>query len=175
MTAVAIRLDRLDQLVQDAAPSPFGPPRLTQAAAAFLAARAMAEKRAPVLDISVAQGAEPTADVALVSAALRGEAEAAAAALAAQEREARRTLVVGLAVLVASLTVAALPLFGSERRVLTLIQESLVILGWVGLWRPADTYLYDLPASRRHRDLWHRLAGATVTVRKDQPAGGAAV
>jgi hypothetical protein len=44
------------------------------------------------------------------------------------------------------------------------LQESLVIVGWVVIWRPAEIFLYDwLPIVRR-RKLFNRLASATVTV-----------
>ena len=45
------------------------------------------------------------------------------------------------------------------------VQESLVIIGWVVIWRPAEIFLYDwLPLLRRKR-LFQRLAEATVTVK----------
>lgn len=49
-------------------------------------------------------------------------------------------------------------------------RESLVIIGWVVIWRPAEMFLYDwLPLSRRRR-LYRRLAEAQVTV-KPAPRG----
>lgn len=43
-------------------------------------------------------------------------------------------------------------------------QESLIIIGWVVIWRPAEMFLYDwLPLVRRKR-LFQRLADARVTV-----------
>ena len=45
------------------------------------------------------------------------------------------------------------------------VQESLVIIGWVVIWRPAEMFLYDwLPLVRRKR-LFQRLADARVTVK----------
>jgi hypothetical protein len=51
------------------------------------------------------------------------------------------------------------------------LQESLVIIGWVVIWRPAEIFLYDwLPIARRKR-LYQRLAEARVAIRA-RPAGG---
>jgi len=45
------------------------------------------------------------------------------------------------------------------------LQESLVIIGWVVIWRPAEIFLYDwLPIARRKR-LYQRLAEAQVAIR----------
>lgn len=45
-----------------------------------------------------------------------------------------------------------------------IFQESLIIIGWVVIWRPAEMFLYDwLPLVRRRR-LFRRLADARVTV-----------
>jgi hypothetical protein len=47
----------------------------------------------------------------------------------------------------------------------SIASESLVIFGWVAMWRPAETFLYDwLPITRRRR-LFRRLAEAEVEVR----------
>lgn len=48
-----------------------------------------------------------------------------------------------------------------------ILQESFVILGWVSVWKPIETVLYDLlpPARRRRRRLLRRLAAADVILR----------
>lgn len=45
------------------------------------------------------------------------------------------------------------------------IQESLVILGWVANWRPIETFLYDWWPIARRRNLLRRLAAAPVEIR----------
>lgn len=53
------------------------------------------------------------------------------------------------------------------------LQESLVIIGWVVIWRPAEIFLYDwLPIARRKR-LYQRLAEAQVAVRARPPGSNA--
>lgn len=52
-----------------------------------------------------------------------------------------------------------------------IFRESLIIVGWVVIWRPAEMFLYDwLPLVRRKR-LFRRLADARVTVQTAPCAG----
>jgi len=52
----------------------------------------------------------------------------------------------------------------SSRPFLRLMQESLIILGWVSMWRPIEIFLYEwLPLVRR-RNLFTRLGNAEIKV-----------
>lgn len=44
------------------------------------------------------------------------------------------------------------------------IEESLIIVGWVANWKPIETFLYDRWPLQRRRDLYLRLAAATVVL-----------
>jgi hypothetical protein len=92
-------------------------------------------------------------------------------------RDGRIALFIGLCILAACLflswQMAEGLLSGSFGKVL---QEGLVIVGWVAIWRPAEIFLYDwLPIERRRR-LMGRLARAEVIVQEDsgRPASGSA-
>lgn len=78
----------------------------------------------------------------------------------------RRSLAIGLAVLAACLV--ASQLFAAiipEPMTARVVEESLIIVGWVANWRPIEIYLYDwLPIRRRIR-LYRRIAAAPVEVR----------
>ena len=50
-----------------------------------------------------------------------------------------------------------------------LFQESLIIIGWVVIWRPAEMFLYDWVPILRRRKLYRRLATATVEIRRSAP------
>lgn len=78
----------------------------------------------------------------------------------------RRALVVGLSVLSFCLLAGHLiTTYLLAGHLGLLIQEGLLILGWVANWRPAEIFLYDwLPLARR-RDLYRRLAAARVEIR----------
>jgi hypothetical protein len=95
----------------------------------------------------------------------RYRADAATYDLRELFRVGRASLVVGLTVLIASVfaaqqasTVIETPSFAR------LVEESLLILGWVANWRPLEIFLYDwLPIVRR-RKLYRRLAEAKVSL-----------
>ena len=59
-----------------------------------------------------------------------------------------------------------------ENPVQRLVEESLLILGWVANWRPLEIFLYDWWPLARRRDLYRRLAAAAVELR---PYAGASL
>ena len=75
----------------------------------------------------------------------------------------RRSLAIGVAILVACLLAANLASgFLADAPSRRIVQESFLILGWVANWRPLEIFLYDwLPIVRR-RDLYRRLSAATI-------------
>ena len=78
----------------------------------------------------------------------------------------RIALLVGLSVL--SLCLAASQLiadWASTSYFHRLVGESLIIVGWVANWRPIEIFLYDWWPLWRRRNLYRRLAAATVTIR----------
>jgi hypothetical protein len=46
------------------------------------------------------------------------------------------------------------------------LNEGLLIVGWVAMWRPLEIYLYDWWPHRRRRRLFERLARIDIEVRK---------
>ena len=51
-----------------------------------------------------------------------------------------------------------------------IVQESLVIMGWVANWRPLEIFLYDWWPIVRRRNLYRRLAAAKVELKPLAPA-----
>ncbi|MDO8876339.1 MAG: hypothetical protein Q8M24_06590 [Pseudolabrys sp.] len=89
-------------------------------------------------------------------------------------RVGRYSLAIGVAILIACLMAAhfvAGLLFEPPFR--GLVEESLLILGWVANWRPLEIFLYDWWPLTRRRDLYRRLSAATVEPRP-YPMPGAA-
>lgn len=81
-------------------------------------------------------------------------------------RVGRRSLAIGVGVLAISIALsqivrAALPKWALGQ----LLAEGIIIFGWVGNWRPAEIFLYDIWAVRRRLDLYRRLAGARVELK----------
>lgn len=80
----------------------------------------------------------------------------------------RRSLSVGIPILVTCLLLAHISagyFFAGPFE--KLVEESFLILGWVANWRPLEIFLYDWWPLARRRDLYRRLAAATVEVRPD--------
>lgn len=102
----------------------------------------------------------------------RYRADAATFDLRELFRLGRASLLVGLTVLIGSVfaaqrasTIIESPSFAR------LVEESLIILGWVANWRPLEIFLYDwLPIVRR-RKLYRRLAEAKVNLASDRAEG----
>ena len=83
--------------------------------------------------------------------------------------DARRSLAIGLAILAGCLTIALWITSAFPERPLTRVtRESLVILGWVALWKPVEMLLHDRRTILRRVRLLRRLAQAPVRV---VPAG----
>jgi hypothetical protein len=88
----------------------------------------------------------------------------------------RRSLGIGVIVLIACFGVAHLASGLVERPLSRMIEESFLILGWVANWRPLEIFLYDWWPVARRRDLYHRLSRAAVETRPfpaDQTSPGA--
>jgi hypothetical protein len=78
-------------------------------------------------------------------------------------RVGRRSLAIGVAILIACLAAAHLVAgYVNEAPFKRLVEESFLILGWVANWRPLEIFLYDWWPLARRRDLYRRLAAATV-------------
>jgi hypothetical protein len=76
--------------------------------------------------------------------------------------EGRTSLVIGLAFLTATLTLARL--LPADAAWAGYIREGLLISGWVGMWRPIEIHLYRWWPIRRESLLRRRLARAPVEV-----------
>ena len=81
-------------------------------------------------------------------------------------RVGRMSLVIGVSVLIVCVVAAQF-----ADRVITLmplgriVQESLVILGWVANWRPLELFLYEWWPLVRRRNLYQRLSVAKIEIR----------
>jgi hypothetical protein len=82
-------------------------------------------------------------------------------------REGNIALVIGLAVLAACLFSSQLVRRLGTGPLESLIEQSLIILGWVGNWRPLEIYLYAWWPLTRRRNLYRRLAAAEVRLIAD--------
>lgn len=76
-----------------------------------------------------------------------------------------RSLAVGLSVLTAAIVASQTIHAAAPSPVNRVFEESLIIFGWVANWKPIETFLYDWWPIVRRRNLFKRLAEATVEVK----------
>lgn len=169
---IDIRIARIEQLFQTFDPSPFRERDLDPDASAFIVDWAREQHRRQPIEIHLnVKDSGPQCDAPEdVSTAIRGyfrhRAELIEGELREMFRFGRIYLAIGLMILVAALVSADFLAnrFG-ESPTLSLIAESLVILGWVANWRPLEIFLYEWRPLRRDARLFQRLAAARVRIK----------
>ena len=169
---IEIRIKSIEQLFNSLDPAPFRERELDREAERHIVsyAREVAADQ-PLRLVIYLPPATP-------EPALEKELEAAIGhhfALQAREQETelselrrlgRKGLAVGLLVMLfATLAGVALTNAFPDSRFIETIEHSLIIFGWVALWRPIEILLYDRWPLIRARKLFQRLATAPVVVR----------
>ncbi len=77
----------------------------------------------------------------------------------------RMSLIVGLMFLATCFAISNLLAAGDDAGpVRSVLRESLIIVGWVALWRPLEIFLYDWWPIHRHIRLYRRLSAAKVAL-----------
>jgi hypothetical protein len=159
------------QLFNSMDPSPFQERDLDPKAEAYIVEWArQAPARLP-LGLVVHLGREPATEAtgAMLREAVddhfRRRAQATWARLRQLFREGRIALVIGIAFLLVAIFVGEwiAGRIASERNAVV-VQESLIILGWVALWRPMGIFLYDWWPIRAEARLLDRLGELDVRV-----------
>jgi hypothetical protein len=80
-------------------------------------------------------------------------------------RRGRISLAIGLAFLASSIAIGdALASYFQESRWAQILQESLLIGGWVAMWRPLEVFLYDWWPIREEARLFDRLSAMPVRI-----------
>lgn len=173
---IELKLRRVAQLFHTLDPSPFRDSDLAREAEEYIVG--WAEDFPASVPIEIVVHVPPDemarAGEADVPAAIAGYFDLQAQGVTRELKELFRTgrfaLVVGLAVLSACMVIAWYIAAGlKEGPLSTIIQESLVIIGWVAIWKPVDVFLFEWPPVARRRALFRRLAAARVTVVGDRP------
>jgi len=177
--AIELRVDRIAQLFHSLDPYPFRERDLDKDAEDYIVGWARELDREQPITIVVHM---PDAEAQSKAAAELPEAFANFFAYRADSadrelkelfRVGRRSLAMGMAILAACLLSAhfvAKRFFDDPIR--RLVEESLIILGWVANWRPIEIFIYDWLPILRRRNLYRRLAVAAVEIRP-YPAGQA--
>ncbi len=168
---IEIVVERVAQLFNSLDPAPFKERDLDQDAEDFIVgwARELPHRAALrlVVQLPATEAATPAAARLPAAVAHYFDDRAAASDRALKElfRSGWRYLLIGLAVLAASLAASQLVAAAAPASTLAhVVSESLLILGWVANWKPLETFLYDWIPIRRRRDLYRRLAAAPLVV-----------
>jgi hypothetical protein len=170
--AIEIRIEEIGQIFHSLDPFPFRERDLDKDAEEFIVgwARELPTDKPLRIVVHLPEKQASTPEAHELEAALTQYFGYRARSIELDLRElfrlGRRAMAIGLAVLSFSVitgqTVAATFPLSSIGSV---IQESLLIFGWVANWRPIEIFLYDWWPIVRRRNLYRRLSAAHVELR----------
>lgn len=169
MADIEIRIRSLEQLVDSLDPAPFYDKSLDPDAERYLLESAEDLAGAPALRVVVhapdALRAHEADIVAAIHGHFRREHALAERRYRLRMRLGRRTLLLGMIVLVAALVLRELLLPRAGPAALAaVLSEGLLILGWVALWRPMETVIYERRDLRQKHAALARLAQVPVAL-----------
>lgn len=174
---IEIHLTDLKQLFNPIDPSPPREKDLDSRAEEFIVAWARAAKRDARLALQVdvdsatlAGAPEIVGDA--VHEFFRQRSRSASRRLSQLFRVGRTSLLIGIVFLAGAVALAGLVDRAlGEGPVGSLLRESLVIGGWVAMWRPLEIFLYDWWPIQAERRLYDRLSVMPVMVRFKNASG----
>jgi hypothetical protein len=168
---IEVHVGELQQLFNSMDPTPFHERDLDPKAEEFIAGWASElHPKAPLgLVVHVDRPDTSSMDVAPVRAAVREFFKQRAAVTRRRLRQllrvGRTSLLIGVAVVAVSIGLGDLiSRLVSDNRLGGVLRESLLIGGWVAMWRPLEVFLYDWWPIRAEARLFDRLAGMHVRI-----------
>ena len=170
--AIELRVEKTAQLFHSLDPYPFRERDLDKDAEDYIVDWASElDRRQPIAIVVHVPETEPEMNAAreLPEAFARYfayRAESLQRELTELFRIGRRSLLIGMTILAACLLSAHF-LVGRffDDPFKRLVEESLLLLGWVANWRPIEIFIYDWWPIVRKRNLYRRLAAAKVEVK----------
>ena len=174
---ITLRLASIAQLYHTLDPAPFREGDLATEAEAYILdwARELPAKQPLAIEILLPAAALGDPAAAQLGSSIRsffaGRARSEQTAIRELFRSGRTALLIGLCILAACLVLAIrLGSAMGDGATARVLEESLVIIGWVAIWRPAEIFLYEWLPHARRRGLFRRLAEARVEIRADAEA-----
>lgn len=167
---IEVRLSKLRQLFNSLDPSPFHEKDLDRDAETYIFESADEHPVADAIELIVHLPADQLAlpECVNLETAIRNyfayRAQETRRRMRFQLREGRSALAIGLAFLVLCMTLRQLALVLPGDTVGRVLQEGLLILGWVAMWRPLQIFLYDWWPIRHQAQINDKLALMPVTV-----------
>lgn len=169
---IELRLDSAAQLFNSFDPAPFLAKDLDQDAEDWIvgALTELPEDRRPRIVIYLPEGELRSEQARGLPDAIHNyfayRAETAARDLREHFARGRISLLIGLGFLAGCTALRELMLMSWPNSVYQRgLNEGLLIVGWVAMWRPLEIYLYDWWPFRRRRRLFDRLARIEIEVR----------
>jgi ABC-type spermidine/putrescine transport system permease subunit I len=169
---IAIRVRTIGQLFNTFDPSPFREKDLDNGVEDFLVGwvRELPPSTPFRILVHLPQEEAAKPEAAEIPAAFahyfRDRGQASSRELRELLRIGWRSLLIGLVVLVICLVASQIAAKGIANATLArVVEESLIIVGWVANWRPIEIYLYEWWPIVRRRRLYRRIAAAHVRVR----------
>ena len=170
--SVSIHVRNVAQMFNSLDPSPFWDRDLDREAAEFIEEEFSEKLSAHTwhLYVHAPEGAALGADLqAAVEHYYERLAASARHRLRDEMRVGQLALLGGVTIFLASMTIRGIlagVLHGSAPRML---DEGLIIIAWLALWRPAESLVYGWVPLYRKRRLYERLAAIRVSVRTEPP------
>ena len=169
---VSIRVRNLAQLFNSLDASPFWDRDLDVQAATFIEDEFRENAAATVwhLHVHASEGGDLAADLqpALEHYYTR-MANSIEVRLREQLRLGRLALLGGVGIFLIAMSARTVLTRVASHGLSPLLDEGLIILAWLALWRPIETLVYGWVPLYRERRLYLRLAAIQVTVRMEQP------
>lgn len=166
---VNIHIRDLSQLFNSLDPSPFWDRDLDREAAAFIEEE-FSEKLSAAswnLHVYAHEGGTSPTDLQTALENYYGRMTSSARrALREHLWSSQWTLIGGMVIFLLSMGLRGI-LGSLVGRLPQILDEGLIILAWLALWRPAEMLLYGWVPLRRRQQLYERLAGIRVSVRPD--------
>jgi hypothetical protein len=169
---IEIRVREVAQFFNSFDPSPFHERDIDRDAEAYIVGYAQALPRDQSLEIVVYVPPEEArrSEAAALAPALANFFQYRADMIDRDLREllrvGRRSLAIGIIMLVACLFASSVAVNRiAEETARRIVAESFVILGWVANWKPLEIFLYDWWPVVQQRNLYRRLAKASVEIR----------
>jgi len=169
VSTLEVRVGELKQLFNAMDPAPFWERELDANAVEYIVESAQEVRSGRPLELIVHLAREaPTPEAAaLLREAVHEDFKHRAVASRRQLRQLLRigriSLLIGLLFLAAAIVIGDVVIsLVSRERYGTFVQESLIIGGWVALWRPLEIFLYDWWPIRAEARLYDRLSEMPV-------------
>lgn len=167
---VSIHVRNLAQTFNSLDPSPFWDRDLDREAAEFIEGEFSEKLSAGAwhLHVHTQEGAALAGDLqAAVEHYYERLANSARHRLRDEMRVAQLALMGGLAIFLVSMTLRSVLTSLLQASVPRALDEGLIIIAWLALWRPAESLIYGWVPLYRRRRLYERLAAIRVSVRQE--------